>query len=245
MKEIIITSQAELDELPDRFDDYTVIKINSPDRLLLSVRKARENSSVEAWGNSSVVARGNSSVVAWGNSSVVAWGNSSVVARGNSISRILSDDVKIKSGQQAVVVCQNCRPQIVGDVNIIRTTQFIHNLNSFTEIYPEIDGRITLYKSVRPDTRCDFRTNNIKYEGRVICPDFDPDISRQCGGGLHLSPKPQLARNYNNGTILECRVPLKYTDDDGVERDNIVVYGRDITKVRCREVDVVGVWKGK
>ena len=82
MKEIIITSQAELDELPDRFDDYTVIKINSPDRLLLSVRKARENSSVEAWGNSSVVARG----------------NSSVVARGNSISRILSDDVKIKSG---------------------------------------------------------------------------------------------------------------------------------------------------
>ena len=54
--------------------------------------RARENSSVVAWGNSSVVARENSSVVAWenssvvarGNSSVEAWGNSSVVARENS-----------------------------------------------------------------------------------------------------------------------------------------------------------------
>ena len=40
-------------------------------------------------------------------------------------------------------------------------------------------------------------------------------------------------------------MPLKYTDENGMEHDNIVVYGSDITKVRCREVEVVGVWGGK
>ena len=71
MKEIIVTSQEELDALPDEFDEYTVIKINSPAGLWLTVRRARDNSSVEAWGNSYVVACDNSSVEAWGNSSVV------------------------------------------------------------------------------------------------------------------------------------------------------------------------------
>jgi hypothetical protein len=100
MKEIVIKTQAELDALPDRFDEYTRIVVMAEPGQRLSLNKAWENSSVVARGNSSVVARGNSSVeawenssveawenssvVAWGNSSVVAWENSSVVARGNS-----------------------------------------------------------------------------------------------------------------------------------------------------------------
>jgi hypothetical protein len=82
MKELIIKTQKELDILPVKFDEFTVIKIISTETII--VRVARGNSSVEAWGNSSVEARENSSVVAWGNSSVVAWENSSVVAWGNS-----------------------------------------------------------------------------------------------------------------------------------------------------------------
>ena len=99
MKEIIITTQVELDALPASFSEYTRIIIkNTARRLVVKTSRenssvvARENSSVEAWGNSSVeawenssvVARENSSVVAWGNSSVEAWENSSVEARGNS-----------------------------------------------------------------------------------------------------------------------------------------------------------------
>ena len=237
MKEIVVKSQSELDALPDTFKEYTVIKIESPSSLWVAVRKAR--------GNSSVVARGNSSVVAWENSSVVAWENSSVVARGNSIARILSNNVKVKQSHHSVVVAQNCRPIIVGEANIIKTTNFHYDINSFSGKYPPSDNHITLFKSVHPDTHCDFRTGTIKYEGQVVCPDFDPDTKRQCGGGLHLSPTPYQALNYNRGTILECRVPLKYTDDNGIEQDNIIVYGPDISKVRCREVFVVGEWKGK
>ena len=115
--EITITTQAELDGLPDKLNEFTRIYIKSSNRII--VRRARENSSVEARENSSVVARGNSSVVArenssvvarenssveaWGNSSVVAWenssveawGNSSVVARGNSCIRCQSESCDI------------------------------------------------------------------------------------------------------------------------------------------------------
>jgi hypothetical protein len=80
--EITIKTQAEFDKLPDKFERYTYINIKSTERIV--VNKARENSSVEAWGNSSVEAWENSSVVAWENSSVEARENSSVVARENS-----------------------------------------------------------------------------------------------------------------------------------------------------------------
>ncbi len=73
MKEIIITTQVELDVLPDHFDEYTRILIKSTTSSLVVI-KARGNSSVVAWGNSSVEARGNSSVVAWENTTVEARG---------------------------------------------------------------------------------------------------------------------------------------------------------------------------
>jgi hypothetical protein len=92
---------------------------------------------------------------------------------------------------------------------------------------------VTLYKSVHPDTLCDFHTGWIKYAGVVTCPDFDPDPTRQCGGGLHLSPTPAAALRYNKGTLLVCKVNI----------DDIVVYGPDITKVRCRKVKVIGKYQ--
>jgi hypothetical protein len=100
MKTIVIKTQAELDALPEKFDEYTIIEIRSAPETWIQVRKAwgsssvvaRDSSSVEAWDSSrveawdssSVVARGSSRVVARGSSSVVARGSSSVVARGSS-----------------------------------------------------------------------------------------------------------------------------------------------------------------
>jgi len=105
MTHIVITTQADFDALPDRFEAYTIIEIRAKSIVISgrrdnssieardnsSVRardnssiEARDNSSIEAWGNSSIVARDNSSVQARDNSSVQAWENSSVQARGNS-----------------------------------------------------------------------------------------------------------------------------------------------------------------
>ena len=90
MKEIICTTQAELDAVAVDFDGKVIIKFGTPDnRAVVNRRfkypvKAHGNSSVTAHGNSSVTAYGNSSVWAYDNSSVTAYGNSSVTAHGNS-----------------------------------------------------------------------------------------------------------------------------------------------------------------
>ena len=80
MKTIIVKTQAELDALPEKFEEYTQIQIHGGTRCdRIIVRQAYGNSSVKAYGNSSVAAWGNSSVEARDNSSVEAYGNSSVI----------------------------------------------------------------------------------------------------------------------------------------------------------------------
>ena len=214
--------------------------------------EARENSSVDAWenssvearGNSSVVARGNSSVEARGNSSVVARGNSSVVARGNSsvvawencVVRAFSE-IKIKLKQFAVAIGIGCK-LIPNEQDATATCMNVpvatHDKQSFMDIYSKNiqhcdNGRMMLYKSVKDDMT-DFWSGTIKYEGTVECPDWDANHERQCGGGLHLSPTKSLAQSYNCGKTLKCLV----------HPDDFVVYPHDITKVRCRKVEVIG-----
>ena len=207
--------------------------------------EARENSSVVAWGNSSVVARGNSSVVArenssvvaWVNSSVEAWGNSSVVAWGNSSVKIYSEYCKIKEAMQESVIIYigvGGKPEKKEKTaSILHKKIVLWDRKSFCRLYNKQieNSKITLYKSVNPETDCDFYTGKIKYEvgKKVLCPDWNPDETIQCGSGLHLSPTPRLAKSYNNGKILKCEVAIK----------DFVVYARDISKVRCKEVFVL------
>jgi len=254
LETIIVKTQAELDVLPKSFNEFTVIEIRSPANVMIGIPYhressrvvARESSRVEAWGSSSVEARGSSSVVArgsssvvawesssvvaWDSSSVVAWGSSSVVAWDNSFTRIFSCS-KLESYHHAIVTLQDFECDFVhkSDIPVIKTKTFQHDIKSFLEIYPAKRKIVVLYKSVCPETNCDFYTGKIKYEGIVICPDFDPNPERQCGGGLHLSPTPELARSYNSGKVLECHVHI----------DDIVIYGTDISKVRCRKVKVI------
>src|SRR3990167_4446499 len=91
MKEITIKTQEQLDKLPKTFTEYTVIYIDSPADIWISVLArgsscvvARGSSHVEARGSSCVVARGSSHVEAQDNSPVEPWVSSHVVARGSS-----------------------------------------------------------------------------------------------------------------------------------------------------------------
>jgi hypothetical protein len=92
-KEIIIKTQKGWDALPESFDEFTIVKIESRNdfRLVIiktpehSVVTARGHSVVEAWGHSVVEARGHSVVAARGHSVVAAWGHSVVAAREHSV----------------------------------------------------------------------------------------------------------------------------------------------------------------
>jgi hypothetical protein len=70
MKEIIIRTQKQLDELPDAFEEFTVIKIDTKPSDIIVVSRSWGSSSVEARGSSSVVARGSAPVEDRGSASV-------------------------------------------------------------------------------------------------------------------------------------------------------------------------------
>ena len=219
---------------------------------------AWENSSVVAWGNSSVEARGNNSVEAWGNSRVVAWenssvearenssvvaggnssveagGNSSVVARGNSVIRLFNQIKKLslKKFSVAISVGFEAKCEFKAETaRLIHQPSATYDKNEFLDIHAKNvkpDGRILLYKVTRQDGT-DHHSGEIAYCGKVTCPDWDPNPERQCGGGLHLSPTEREAKSYHSGKVKKCLV----------HPDDFVVYPHDITKVRCREVEVI------
>jgi len=241
MKTIIIKTQKEFDDLPDKFDEYTIIEIRASERI--TITKKRGNSRAELRENSSAVLRENSSAVLWENSSAalrenssaVLWGNSSAVLWGNSLVKIYSDLANIKQAlQESVVIVQGCKPKLPKKIkHLIRTKNARTTKSEFLKIFKGQvkDGKITLYKSVDPKNDCDFYTGKIKYEvGKTVeCPDWNPDKTMECGGGLHLSPTLKEALLYNKGKILKCAVDLK----------DFVVYAQNITKVRCRKVKVI------
>ena len=133
MKEIIVTSQTELDALPIDVDGRIIVKFGTPyNRAIINRRfrfsvvawgnssvEARENSSVVAWENSSVVAWENSSVEAWENSSVEAWGNSSVVAWGNSSVVAWENSSVVAWGNSSVEARENSSVEAWGNSSVV------------------------------------------------------------------------------------------------------------------------------
>jgi hypothetical protein len=160
---------------------------------------------------------------------VRAYDNSTVRAYGNSVS--------IEAFMLAVVIMIGCVCKIIKrnkSVTVIKNKIATHTKKDFINIHGcDKDGYVALYKSVNPETGCDFYTGKIKYQGTVICPDWNPNSKIECGEGLHLSPSPELALSYNQGKLLACKV----------HKNDFVVYPHNITKVRCKKVTVVGEYK--
>jgi kynureninase len=244
--QIEIKTQTELDDLPDSFEVYTVVKILGKNII---VRRALGNASVEAWDNASVRAWDNASVRAWGNASVRAWGNASVEAWDNAsveafmnaVIRVFSNDVNLlEVRQQVVIIFQACdgKPVVCDDTIITnKTKRASFNINNFIEIYDisEDKDKLVLYKFVQ-NNFTDFYTGKIKYKvGQIVeCPDWNDDINNECGGGLHLCPTIKDCKKFNNsknGHALRCEVDIK----------DIVVHPKPQYpyKVRCRKIKVI------
>jgi hypothetical protein len=201
--------------------------------------RAYDSASVVACDSASVVAYGSASVRAYGSASVVACDSASVRAYGNSMISVLSALVIIhKIKEYSIIALDGVKiklPKKDKTATVIIRKLVGYTLNSFVDIFNlvEEDKSVILYKTVNKETLCDFSTNSLKYEGIVKCPDFDPDTNRECGGGLHLCATKEGAIDFAAGPykLLKCRVKLK----------DIVVYGKSIQKVRCKQVEVLEV----
>ena len=208
---------------------------------------------VEAWESSSprVVARESSSprVVAWGSSSprVVAWGSSSptVEARGSSSPRVVaweSSSQRGSVGKFAVIVGQALdRAKINIPGLIVLPTPKIETASDWCDYYGvSVEGDIAiLYKAVGDDYRS-HRGFLYQPGTRVECQDWDGG-KEECGGGLHFSPSPGAALNFNPDAkrFMACPVALA----DIVVHKN-AEYPAKIKAQRscgpCLEVDIDG-----
>ncbi len=159
---------------------------------------------------------------------------------GNGLLNIYSSSVTIKNANnKAILICYES-PKIIKkakSVKIIKTAQYKEDnfsIQKFIDIYAvEQDGEdLILYKSVKDDYT-DFYTGKIKYEigKKIVAPDWDDKYKEECGKGLHLSPTPYFALQFNNGKVLKCKVKRK---DCRTVKSPTYPH-----KVRCRQAEVI------
>ena len=248
MKSLEIHSQEEYEANQD-FDGILVIKCQG---IVL-----RGNASAVLRGNAHAVLRGNASAVLWGNASAVLWGNAHAVLRGNA-SAVLRDNAsavlrgnasaELRDNASAVLrdnasaialdnafalLFDKAKAKKLMNATVKKYKEPVYDAKIFSAVAEHQGKMLILYKSVDPETLCDFRTGKIKYAigTDVECPDWDPDPERECGGGLHLSHTAMKTQEFSKGKILKCLV----------DPNDIVVYRGSIEKVRCRKVRPIAV----
>jgi len=186
MKIIEIRSQEEFKALPKAFDEPTWIDIycdveinqnicNGYYRLRNSSHAVLWDSShAVLWDSSRAVLRGSSHAVLWGSSHAVLGGSSHAVLGGSSHA-VLWEDCSAKCHSEhsviseiahnSTLICIGCKPKILKKqktATIIYKDIFKHTKKSFLDIYPAVDGYVTLYK-VTDDNGFDHHTGKIKY----------------------------------------------------------------------------------
>ena len=162
---------------------------------------ARESSDVVARGSSHVEARGSSHVEAWESSHVEAWGSSHVEAWGSS-HVVASKQVAVHKHEKSVTV--------KGGVVIVVKT--LTNPKEWCEFYGvKIEkGTAILFKAVRDDYRS---AHEFLYQPGTTpaAPDWDGGKA-ECGGGLHFSPSPVHAMEFDSDAVRFVACPVKLSE---------------------------------
>ena len=176
MKEIVVTSQAELDALPIDVDGRIVIKFGTPYNRAVVNRRFKY--SVVAWGNSSVEARENSSVVAWGNTQVVD-----------------------SSRKHQITVSGNARI-VYNPTNIDEYLEFhgIEDTGNTVKLYIAVHKREGRYFSDSD------RSFEYVVGGEAVADRLDKDPDEDCGHGIHIAHKAwavDYGRSWSDLAIIE------------------------------------------
>jgi hypothetical protein len=182
-----------------------------------STVRAWDNSTVRAGDNSTVRAGGNSTVEAGGNSTVEAWDNSTVEAWGNST---------VRAGKYVAIHRRGLASTIKGGIVIqVPTCETVEEFCDYYDLKPK-RKKVVLFKLVNDDFRSDHGAD-YSPGSKTTCSDWNDHPS--CGGGLHFSPRPMLARKYSNGTrFVACEVAL-----DTIVTISDAVVGSTVDKVKA------------
>jgi hypothetical protein len=169
-----------------------------------STVRAWDRSTVEAWDRSTVEAWDRSTVEAWDRSTVEAWDRSTVEAWDRSTVRAWGRST-VRAGQYNAVVRESASAVITGGVVI--EMPVIATAAEWCAFHGllVVDGVTTLFKVVGDDF---MSSRGVSYAPGSTPEAKDWDPVPECGGGLHFSPRPWLARQFDpDGTrYVACPV---------------------------------------
>ena len=156
-----------------------------------STVRAYDSSTVRAYDSSTVTAYDSSTVTAYDSSTVTAYGSSTVRAYGSSTVRAYDSSTVRAYGYVAVTRQPGHKGKVTGGV-VIKVTA-LTSVKVWCDYYgvePDA-GVVILYKAVGQDFRSphgfDYTPGTIP-----VASDWDSG-ERECGGGLHFSPRPFMA----------------------------------------------------
>ena len=190
--------------------------------------RACDSATVQAWGSATVRAWGSATVRACDSATVRAWGSATVQAWGSAT---------VRAGRFVAVTRHGETAKVNGGVLIqVPPCDEPAEWCDFYDL-PVKRGKVVLFKAVDDELR----------SGRGLAYPIGESVEAQdftdraeCGGGLHLSPRPFMARRYFSAAprFLACEVALS---------DLVVIADSKVSdKVKARrlrvlhEVDVDG-----
>ncbi len=240
---LIIKTQKQLDGLiKNGFEGLIIIEDNSEIISVNENGKAR----IDVYGNGRVeYVGGNGRVGSVGGNGRVGtvYENGRVeYVGGNGRVEIYSGKI-IKAHDNSIIVCWNgYKPTELKkekSVQIIHTQDYQEvnfSIKKFLDKYnvEKLDTRnVIFYKSVKGvgGKYVDFFTGKVEYKiGKWIkAPDWDDEFNGECGHGLHLSPTPIMALDFNvGGVVLKCKVRI--ADCKTVKSPQLPI------KIRCKKV---------
>ena len=203
-------TQADLDAAVANGDTALVTTGSYQASGSASVR-AYDSASVRAFDSARVRAFDSARVEAFDSASVRAFDSARVRAFGSASVRA-SDSARVEAGSFVPVQDHGPNVHVVGGVHIpIRPAA---DAQEWLDIYgvPVVDGVAILYKAVGDDWRGSHKTD-VTYEpgSTPVAADWDGGKA-ECGGGLHFSPRPWMAVEFNHAATRFVACPVAVDD---------------------------------
>ena len=227
MKEIIITTQTELDALKDGFDAPTRIIIkNTSQRIVVKVQPrncsivGRENCSIVGWENCSIVGWENCSIEGWENCSIVGRENCSIVGRGNCsiegrgncsiegwencVVRIFSNyPKKVALYGFAVAIMASTLTVKIEKKSVHAHIQITKDLGWFERNAVKKTAKVVLYKRISKDFKTQENTANETtwtIGTTLTHPKWSPE-NEECGKGkFHACSRPYFCDEFRSNS---------------------------------------------
>ena len=170
--------------------------------------RAWDRAFVTAFGDATVSAGDHATVRAWDNSTIRAYDHATVSAGDNSTVRAW-DRASVNAYSSATVKAGTCVPVHVYSKNVTRQGGVVIDMTTIDVNDPETwcamhlvevdeDGQAHLYKALDADLNAghNYRRLTNYPIGHVVDDTANWVDNNKCGGGLHVSPTPWLAKGH-------------------------------------------------